>query len=155
MKQKMSKQRIPTWIWYVWPVLIVVVVILLRFPEADGIASQAGKQLYELHCQSCHMADGQGFGKLVPPLAGADYVLDGGPELACIIRYGMTGEVEVNGERYNRPMPAFGKLPAVEVRSILLYIRSAWGNQAPDLPFDQIRDALNRCAPVAIIDPVY
>lgn len=145
----MADRKIPSWVWYAWPLLIVVIVLIVRFTGGEKVASNAGKKLYEIHCQTCHMADGEGLGKLVPPLAGADYVLEGGPELACIIRYGMTGEVTVNGEVYNRPMPAFQKLPAVEVRSILLYIRSAWGNSAPDLPFEQVRDALNRCAPVA------
>lgn len=145
----MAERKIPTWVWYGWPAVIVVIVLIVQLTSGEKVASNAGKKLYELHCQTCHMADGEGLGKLVPPLAGADYVLQGGAELACIIRYGQKGPIIVNGEEYNRPMPGFQDLPAVEVRSILLYIRSAWGNAAKDIPFESVREALNRCAPVA------
>lgn len=148
----MAKRKVPTWIWYAWPAVIVAIVLIVQLTAGDEVASSAGKKLYERHCQTCHMADGEGLGKLVPPLAGADYVIEGGAELACLIRYGLKGPITVNGEVYNRPMPGFQELPAVEVRNILLYIRSAWGNTAEDIPFESVREALNRCAPVASND---
>ncbi|MDP5170843.1 MAG: cytochrome c [Bacteroidia bacterium] len=142
----MKFKGIPTWVWYTWPLLLMAIFFLVTQGGGE-VASNAGKRLYEQHCQSCHMPDGMGLGKLIPPLAGADYVLQGGPELACVLRYGLTDTILVNGEFYSRPMAGLPKLPAVEVRSILLYIRSAWGNSAPEISFDEVQAALNDCAP--------
>ena len=77
----MKFKGIPTWVWYTWPLLLMAIFFLVTQGGGE-VASNAGKRLYEQHCQSCHMPDGKGLGKLIPPLAGADYVLQGGPELA-------------------------------------------------------------------------
>ena len=82
----MSK-RWKTWIWYAWPLILVAGLLVAKYGADGKVSSTAGQKLYELHCQTCHMADGKGLGKVVPPLAGADYLLKGGPELACLLRY--------------------------------------------------------------------
>lgn len=141
----MKQISVPRWAWYTWPLIPVLIVLFITFSGGEKVASAAGQKLYERHCQTCHMVDGKGLGKLIPPLAAADYVLEGGAELACLIRKGAEGEMVVNGVTYDRPMPGFPNLLPVEIRSILLYIRSAWGNQAPDLSFDDIEAALSQC----------
>ncbi len=35
----------------------------------------AGKRSYEVKCSNCHQSEGQGLGKLYPPLAKSDYLL--------------------------------------------------------------------------------
>ena len=49
----------------------------------------SGKNLYQLHCQNCHQADGKGQGRLYPPLAQADYFLENPAQSMCIIKNGI------------------------------------------------------------------
>jgi len=41
---------------------------------------------------------------------------------------GLTGPLEVNGQRYNGTMPSMGHLMDEDIADVLTYIRSAWGN---------------------------
>ncbi len=141
----MINRKLPVWVWYAWPLVIVGIIFLVQWSNGSSVSSSAGEKLYAIHCKTCHGPSGEGLGRLVPPLAEADYVLEGGSELACDIRYGLRDSIVVNGVAYGRPMPAFPDLPAVEVRSILTYIRTAWGNDAPAFSFDEVRKALADC----------
>lgn len=137
--------KVPRWVWYSWPLLVVVIVLVIQLTAEEQVGSRAGQRLYAQHCQNCHAEDGSGLGTLIPPLAGADYVLEGGPELACILRYGQQGKVTVNGVAYEGVMPANEELAPVEIRSILTYIRSAWGNDREGFSFAEINVALDSC----------
>lgn len=87
-----------------------------------------GKNLYAQHCASCHMEDGKGLGKLIPPLAGSDWLKNNQEKLTCLMIKGMEGEVVVNGTVYNQPMPGNGELSDFQVTNIINYINHAWGN---------------------------
>lgn len=89
-----------------------------------------GKSLYQLHCANCHQQDGQGLAQLYPPLAKADYLMDDLERAACIIKNGMTGEITVNGIKFNQAMPANQNLTPIEIAEIVTYISNSWGNDA-------------------------
>ena len=134
-----------SFIWkFGWPILVLALVWGVR-SFGPGSESGAGKNLYLAHCSNCHMDDGKGLVKLIPPLADADFVFDKGDELACIIRNGMTGPVEVNGVTFNTDMPANDRLRDVEIAAIINYIRTAWGNDATAIPFSEIESQLKSC----------
>jgi mono/diheme cytochrome c family protein len=53
---------------------------------------------------------------------------------------GMTGEISVNGAKYNGVMPAWKtKLSPAEVAAVITYIRSSWGNKAPPVTEAQLK----------------
>lgn len=81
-----------------------------------------GKVLYDFHCSSCHMPDGQGLKSLYPPIAQSDYTQENASELACIIRNGIKDTITVNGKTYNNPMPGIPELNSVEIANIANYI---------------------------------
>jgi mono/diheme cytochrome c family protein len=88
-----------------------------------------GKNLYELYCANCHQKDGTGLGKLIPPLNPSDYMAEDVGRTARIIKYGLQGEIIVNGQVYNQPMPGNPNLTNLEIARIMTYIYNIWGNE--------------------------
>lgn len=86
-----------------------------------------GKNLYEAYCANCHQKDGKGLGKLIPPLNPSDYMAENIGRTARIIKYGQSGEIMVNGELYNQPMPGNPNLTNLEIARIMTYIYNIWG----------------------------
>ncbi|GAA0880706.1 hypothetical protein GCM10009119_36760 [Algoriphagus jejuensis] len=86
-----------------------------------------GKALYESHCGNCHQANGEGLAKLIPPIRDADYFKASIPRTAWIIRHGQTGEINVNGEKYNQAMPPNPNLKPLEIAQITTYLYNIWG----------------------------
>lgn len=110
-------------------------------PTAPGPAAAAGtgtappravdgRQVFETNCSSCHGPAGAGLAGAYPPLAGnADLAAE--PTLpARVALFGMTGEIEVNGQPYKGTMPSFGHLGDAEIAAVANYVRSAWGGAA-------------------------
>lgn len=89
-----------------------------------------GHQLYHQHCQNCHGEKGQGLGTLYPPLSDAEYLTKNRAQLPKIVRYGMRGEIIVNGQVYDMEMPANPQLSDVEIAYLLTYITNSFGNKA-------------------------
>ncbi len=106
-----------------------------------------GQSLYQTHCASCHMDDGQGLRGAIPPLAGADYVARDPAAMACIIRKGLEGEIMVNGTAYNEPMAAIPQLTEFQIANIINYINTAWGNDYGYVSVPDIRKRLEVCDP--------
>lgn len=103
-----------------------------------------GSQLYSQHCSNCHQSDGSGVANLYPPLAGADY-LKNTDNLACIIRYGLQGEIQVNGKSYHQPMPANPALKSIEIAEIITFITNEWGGSQQMTTIKQVEQALKTC----------
>lgn len=106
---------------------------------------EQGKVLYETHCSSCHMEQGQGLAQLIPPISKSDWIAQNNEKLACIIRYGQQGEVMVNGTLYNQPMPANLKLTDIEIHNLINYIVRNFGNKSPKRSLEQVQQDLNNC----------
>ncbi|AEB12568.1 c-type cytochrome [Marinithermus hydrothermalis] len=94
----------------------------------------AGDALYQQNCASCHGQDGTGTPNFAPPLAATLPALlqteDGRAYLASVVLWGLQGQIKVNDQTYNAPMPPFGRLTDAEIAEILNYILTAWGNDA-------------------------
>lgn len=106
---------------------------------------EQGKTLYETHCSSCHMEQGEGLARLIPPISKSDWLAHNTEKLACIIRNGQNGEIIVNGINYNQPMPANPKLTDIEIHNIINYIVRNFGNASPKRSLEQIQQDLNNC----------
>jgi mono/diheme cytochrome c family protein len=118
---------------------------------AAGGATQTprdkGKRFFGQNCVSCHQATGLGVPGQDPPLAGSEYVNGGTKRLAFILLKGLQGSVTVTGKPFNGSMPAWsGQLTDEKIASILTYIRSEWGNTAPEVTPEQITAARKEAA---------
>lgn len=91
---------------------------------------ERGKDVYTAYCQTCHMADGKGLTGAFPPLAKSDYLKVPESQLINIILKGQTGEITVNGNKYNVPMPAQNNLSDEQVSDVLNFVRNSWTNKA-------------------------
>ncbi len=112
--------------------LIAAIALLTLLQFTMGCAEERkelGEKYYELYCANCHNINGQGLANLIPPLAQSDYLVKHIEELPCIIYYGLEGEIEVNGRKFNQPMPANTELSSQQIMHISNYILNEWGNE--------------------------
>ncbi|WP_158847030.1 copper-containing nitrite reductase [Algibacter sp. L1A34] len=86
-----------------------------------------GKQAYMQTCFACHQAEGQGIPNAFPPLAKSDYLNADVDRAIGIVLHGKTGELTVNGEKYNSVMTR-QMLSSDEIANVLTYVYNSWGN---------------------------
>jgi len=110
-----------------------------------------GKALYSYYCANCHQPDGGGLVGNIPPLDQADWLVTNRSEIACIIRYGMKGPMQVNGLNYNGVMAGAHRITDAEITNITNYILTAWGNDLPPIGATQISEQLKACSDREII----
>jgi nitrite reductase (NO-forming) len=88
-----------------------------------------GKATYQGTCSTCHQAEGQGLAPVFPPLAKSDYLMADKPRSIRIALEGLSGEIVVNGAKYNNVMPPWAHLTDHELADVLTYVRNSFGNQ--------------------------
>lgn len=111
-------------------IIFGITLISSSLPEQNlGESIKRGKEVYTLFCQNCHMEDGKGTPDINPPLARADYLKKPAKTLISVILDGQSGEVVVNGKKYNTIMPAQPYLTDVQIADVLNYARNSWGNK--------------------------
>jgi cytochrome c551 len=104
-----------------------------------------GQVLYEKNCSNCHQKNGTGLGLLYPPLASSDYLEKNFNLSLCLMKYGIKGELTVNGKNFNKPMPGVPSLTELELAEIATYLGNAWGRQMGIVEITQVNAALTQC----------
>src|SRR5690606_17095320 len=103
-----------------------------------------GQKLYTTHCANCHGTKGEGLGKLYPPLTDHNYLTVNREKLPVIIKHGLEGEIEVLGEIYDQPMPAYHPLAELESSDNLSNLTACLGEADCTYTLDDVHDALKR-----------
>ncbi|RAU81869.1 c-type cytochrome [Pontibacter arcticus] len=98
-----------------------------------------GKQVYLANCQSCHMEAGEGVPGVFPPLAKSDNLKKDPNRATKAVVHGMSGEITVNGQKYNMEMPAQSHLSDQEIADVVNYIQNNWGNKAKAVTPAQVK----------------
>lgn len=120
--------------------LIIAIACSAFLQEYDLSKSiERGKEVYANNCSSCHMDDGSATTDLYPPLAKSDYLNNPVDTLINIVLLGQTGEIEVNGQKYNDEMLAQDYLTDDQVADVLNYVRNSWGNKMPAITPPQVK----------------
>ncbi len=104
-----------------------------------------GQRLYMQHCSNCHQANGEGLAQLFPPLAGSDYLKENFERSLCSMKYGLDGEITVNGVTYNQKMPGVPNLTPLEIAEISTYIYNSWGNDRGLIDVKKAEEVLKNC----------
>ena len=125
------------------PALVGLVVVLILLYSTRG--ADQGAELYAIHCQSCHMENGEGLRGVIPPLAQADYLQINRASLACLIRYGAENPMVVNGITYQQAMPGNEQLTETDIANVLNYVLKSWGNTEKPLSLQEVQEQLEAC----------
>ncbi len=96
-----------------------------------------GRRVYEVNCQACHQADGQGISNAFPPVAASDYLNADHSRAIDIILNGLGGEITVNGKSYNGVMPAM-QLSDQDIAHVLTFLINSWGNSGGMVSADEV-----------------
>jgi cytochrome c551 len=104
-----------------------------------------GEQLYVKNCSNCHQKSGVGLGLLYPPLNTSDF-MDKNPEkVICLIKYGIEGELLVNGSHYNKAMPGIPSLTELEIAEISTYLFNSWGRKNGIIETERVSRTIEHC----------
>ena len=118
--------------------------------EAIAVASamtkeeqiEFGKDTYMQTCFACHQAEGQGIANAFPPLAKSDYLNADVNRSIDIVLRGKTGEITVNGQKYNSVMTS-QTLSDEEVANVLTYVYNSWGNSKETISPSMVKSRRN------------
>src|SRR5262245_19207316 len=120
--------------------LIPATITFLFFSQDKKLqeSMKRGKEVYTLNCQNCHMENGQGLEGVNPPLAKTTYLKDSRKNIDIILN-GQTGDVMVNGKKYNAIMNPMNYLDDQQIADVLNYVRNSWGNKYPIITPAQVK----------------
>lgn len=104
----------------------------------QAAATGGGAQAFAANCASCHQSNGQGIAGAFPPLAGNPTVTGDPKTVIHIVKYGLSGKIDVGGKTFNGNMPPWGALGDATIASVVTYIRSSWGNSASAVTADDV-----------------
>jgi len=103
---------------------------------------ESGKNIYMQTCFACHQAEGQGIPNAFPPLAKSDYLNADVNRAIQIVLKGKTGEITVNGEKYNSVMTRQA-ISNDEVADVMTYIYNSWDNNKTNVTKSQVEAVKN------------
>ena len=88
----------------------------------------AGRDAYMKACIECHQADGRGVPQTFPPLKGSEFVKGDRDAMIRIILGGLSGPVEIAGQKFDGVMPGHSHVSDAEIASIASFVRFAFGD---------------------------
>ena len=91
-----------------------------------------GKSIYDKTCMACHQSNGEGLANAFPPLAKSDYLNEDVDRAIDIVLHGKTGEITVNGKKYNSVMTK-QVITDEEAANVLTFVYSSWGNNKKEV----------------------
>jgi len=109
-------------------ILAALPALLFGSPASRAQAAQdivSGAVVYEDYCEMCHEVGGVGIPEEIPPLAGNPNI-DDLEYLARVIREGVSGPIEIDGEIYDDEMEGFSELSDSEVAALIDFIRGGF-----------------------------
>jgi mono/diheme cytochrome c family protein len=115
-----------------------------------GDASKPGALLYLDNCAACHRPDGMGYDRVFPRLAGNPVVAASDPiSLVSIVLAGSQSPLTAQTPA-QFAMPAFAwRLNDRDVAELVNFIRSSWGNSAPETSAGDVARVRKVVAPPA------
>lgn len=87
-----------------------------------------GSEIYSDFCVNCHMGNGEGVPYSFPPLVASDFLIKNRVASIHAVKFGLQGEIIVNGITYNNSMTSFG-LEDDEIADVMNFVMNSWGNK--------------------------
>jgi len=98
-----------------------------------------GKQVFMQTCFVCHQVTGEGLPGQIPPLAKSDFLMADKDRSIRFVLRGQTGEIVVNGKKFNGTMTPLNNLSDDEVANVLTFVRNNFGNSGDSVSADTVR----------------
>jgi nitrite reductase (NO-forming) len=112
------------------------------------IQIEKGRGVYMQTCFVCHQMNGEGVPAQIPPLAKSDYFAKMSNEEAIhTVIAGRTGEVIVNGKKYNGTMTPLNYLSDDQIANVLTYVRNSFGNEGGAISMAEVKKVRATIAP--------
>lgn len=111
--------------------------------EAPQSLAQIGKAVYS-QCVTCHQGNGLGVPGQFPPLAKSEWVTGSEKRLVAIMLKGLQGPITIGGatSSWGGNMVGWeGSLSDKKIAAVVSYIRSQWGNTAPEISEAKVKAA--------------
>ena len=104
------------------------------------IQMEKGKGVFMQTCFVCHQLNGEGLPGQIPPLARSDFFasLSNQDAIRNVIA-GRTGEVIVNGKKFNGVMTPLNYLSDEQIANVLTYVRNSFGNTGAAVTVDEVK----------------
>lgn len=109
-----------------------------KTPLEKSVAT--GKEIYGELCVTCHMPNGKGVPGSFPPLNPSDWLTDKRKESIHAVKYGLKGEIIVNGQTYNNVMLPLG-LDDQEVADVMNYTIQTW-NKGDVVTLEEVKSVV-------------
>jgi nitrite reductase (NO-forming) len=104
------------------------------------IQIEKGKGVYMQTCFVCHQVNGEGVPAQIPPLAKSDFLAKLSNEDAIhTVIAGRTGEMIVNGKKYNGTMTPLNYLSDDQIANVLTYVRNSFGNEGAPVTMEEVK----------------
>jgi nitrite reductase (NO-forming) len=87
-----------------------------------------GKGVFMQTCFVCHQVNGEGIPNQIPPLAKSDFLMADVERSIRFVLQGQSGDIVVNGKKYNGTMIPLNTLSDEEIANALTYVRNSFGN---------------------------
>ncbi len=127
----------------------LVVAALGAVSAGPGVRAQSVSEVYDQNCAMCHQRAGEGVPGAFPHLAGragALAALPAGREMMISAAlFGISGALQVDGQRLSGFMPSFGQLSDAQISDALNYVTHLDG-RTPH-PFTPVEVAAVRARP--------
>jgi nitrite reductase (NO-forming) len=111
-----------------------------------------GKGVFMQTCFVCHQQNGEGIPGQIPPLVKSDYLMADKERSIRGVLMGQSGEMTVNGKKYNGTMIPLNYLSDDDVANVLTYVRNSFGNQGDSVKADEVR-RIRSLAPPPVANP--
>jgi len=107
-----------------------------------------GRGVYMQTCFVCHQMNGEGVAAQIPPLAKSDFFdkMTNKEAIHTVIA-GRTGEVIVNGKKYNGTMTPLNYLTDEQIANVLTFVRNSFGNEGAAVLPDEVKNVRATIAP--------
>jgi nitrite reductase (NO-forming) len=101
-----------------------------------------GQRVYEVNCQACHQAAGQGIAGAFPPVAGSDFLNADHPRAIDVVVNGLSGPITVNGKPFDGVMPSM-RLSDEDIANVLTFLLNSWDNQGGQISAQAVAQRRN------------
>jgi hypothetical protein len=110
------------------------------FVQDSRVPDIIGALPYRNNCASCHLPSGEGIPDFIPPILETATVADKAKLIETTL-FGMSGEIEVKGKKYNDIMPGFAAgLTNQEIKELLNYVRTSLNSHKDSITISEIEE---------------